>query len=157
MARESFESPAVAAAFAAFPDSMRSSLGVLRGAIFEVAAEIDGVGRLEETLKWGQPSYLTTRPKSGTTIRIGRFSRDTDECALFVHCQTTLVGTYRTLYSDILRFDGNRAIVFDADDSIFGDHGSSVSEGRADEKRVRMDALKHCIAMALTYHMNKKG
>ena len=32
----------------------------IRGLIFDVAKDhTDGVGRLEETLKWGEPSYLT--------------------------------------------------------------------------------------------------
>ena len=30
-----------------------------------------GVGEITETLRWGQPSYITSKPKSGTTIRTG--------------------------------------------------------------------------------------
>jgi hypothetical protein len=44
----------------------------LRMHILDAASETEGVGELEETLKWGQPSYLTKKPKSGRTIRIGR-------------------------------------------------------------------------------------
>jgi hypothetical protein len=30
-----------------------------------------GVGALHETLKWGQPAYLTPETRSGTTLRLG--------------------------------------------------------------------------------------
>jgi len=42
----------------------------LRRLIFETAAELEDVGLLEETLKSGQPSYLASPTKSGTTIRV---------------------------------------------------------------------------------------
>ena len=38
--------------------------------ILELAASIEGVGEIEEALKWGEPSYLTSKTKSGGRIRI---------------------------------------------------------------------------------------
>jgi len=38
--------------------------------IFDVAKKTPGVGKLEEDLRWGQPSYLTLETGSGSTIRI---------------------------------------------------------------------------------------
>ena len=89
-----------------------------------------------EALRWGQPSYLTVNPKSGSTIRIdhlppGRY-------ALFVHCQTNLVATFRELYPTELTYGGNRSILLDA----------------ADEPPQAI--LRHCIALALTYHTRKR-
>ena len=52
----------------------------LRQRIFAVA-EAEGVGSLDETLKWGEPAYLT-RPRRGTTIRLG--SNSSDHAALYV-------------------------------------------------------------------------
>ena len=42
----------------------------LRQLIFDVAAKTKDVGQLEETLKWGEPAYLTSESKSGSLIRI---------------------------------------------------------------------------------------
>lgn len=62
-----FADPAVAAVFAAYPAGMRKRLLALRALVLDVAAKTEGVGPLTETLKWGQPSYLTDETKSGTT------------------------------------------------------------------------------------------
>ena len=134
MKEPAFSNPAVEAVFAAYPRSLRAPLLDLRRMIFSVAAETDGVGTLVETLKWGQPSYLTERPKSGSTIRIDAVKGRTDRYALYVHCQTTLIPTYRELYPDDFTFEGKRALIFSTED------------------KVPQDALKHCIALALTYH-----
>jgi len=65
-----FANADVAAVFRAYPAPLRARLLALRRLIFDTAAETDGVGPLDETLKWGQPSYLTAASRSGTTIRI---------------------------------------------------------------------------------------
>jgi hypothetical protein len=135
-----FADPAVAAVFAGYPKRTKAKLLELRRLILETAAKTQGVGALKETLKWGQPSYLTPETRSGSTIRIDRVKPeagdDTERCALYVHCQTTLVSTFRQLYRDQLTFGGNRSILLDA--------------GRPLPKA----ALRHCIALALTYHRN---
>lgn len=109
----------------------------LRQLIFETAAGIDGVGLLEETLKWKQPSYLTTASGSGSTIRIDRI-KNTDQCALYFNCQTNLVETFRSLYPRDLSYGGNRSINLPAN---------------ADFPEV---AIRHCIGLALTYHHSKR-
>jgi len=136
MSTPPFTDPAVEAIFQAYPSAVRKRLLALRRLILDTAATTAGIGRIEETLKWGQPSYLTTRPKSGSTIRIdhmppGRY-------ALFVHCQTNLVATYRELYPTELAYGGNRSILLDA---------------RRDPPEA---ILRHCIALALTYHSRKR-
>ena len=60
---------AVAAVFGAYPAAIQSKLRRLRRIILDTAAKMDGVGPVEETLKWGQPAYLA---KGGSTIRIDR-------------------------------------------------------------------------------------
>ena len=57
----------VAAAFAAYPPKTKARLKRLRRLILDVAAATQGVGPLEETLRWGQPSYLTAQSGSGST------------------------------------------------------------------------------------------
>lgn len=52
-----FESAAVAAAFEAYPAKVRQKLLFLRTLIFDTAARTDGVGAIEEVLRWGVPAY----------------------------------------------------------------------------------------------------
>ena len=116
---------------------MKSKLMDLRQLIFDTACETDGVGKLEEALKWGQASYLTVQSRSGTTIRIDKIKSNSEQYGLFVHCQTSLIETYRSLYGDRLNFEGNRCVRFHLSDEP------------------PKDVLRHCIALALTYHVNK--
>ena len=135
MAAPGFQSEAVRAKFADYPDLVRAALIELRSHIFAVAAETGGVGPLEETLKWNEPAYLTRQSKSGTTIRINARKTSAQDIGLFVHCQTDLLDRYRTLYADRLRFEGSRAILFDCSEPL------------------PVEPVRHCIAMALTYHL----
>ena len=128
---------AVKAAFAACPGPVKSKLLGLRRLIFDTAAATEGVGALEEILKWGQPSYLTAESKSGSTIRIDQVKAEAGQYAVYFHCQTDLVATFRELYPE-LRYAGNRAILLNA--------GEKVPEA----------ALRHCVALALTYHARKR-
>jgi uncharacterized protein DUF1801 len=136
--QSAFADPAVEAVFSAYPKDLRTKLLALRRLILQTAAVTEGVGELQETLKWGQPSYLTADTRSGSTIRIDRVKADTSQYAMYVHCQTDLVATFRELYPKEFTFGGNRSIIFDADDDI------------------PEPALRHCVALALTYHMNKR-
>ena len=65
-----FEHAGVAQAFEAYPPNIREKLLILRELIFETAASIEGVGKLEETLKWAEPAYVTSQSKSGSAVRI---------------------------------------------------------------------------------------
>jgi hypothetical protein len=129
---------AVEAVFRAYPKPLKAKLLALRRLILDTARGTEGVGRLEETLKWGQPSYLTAETKSGSTIRIDRVKSAGSQYAMYFHCQTDLVATFRELYPDDLRFGGNRSILLDATEAL------------------PEPALRHCVALALTYHLNKR-
>lgn len=141
-----FANAEIADRFAAYPETVRQRLLELRTLIFATAARTPGVGKLVETLKWGQPAYVTTGPRSGTTIRIDLHSADggtsnpaaTEQYALYVHCQTDLIARFRDQYEDLLRFEGNRAIVFDA------------------QAQVPTAALERFVAAALRYHVDKR-
>lgn len=105
----------------------------LRSLIYQTAAELPAIGDLEEALRWGQPAYLTSQTKTGTTIRLG--VPKSGGFALFVHCQTRLLEEFRSIYGAEFRFDGNRAVLF---------------AHRADIKPTHLRSL---IANALTYHL----
>ena len=127
--------PEVAAIFASHPPHLQERLLALRALILKTAQATPGVGRIEETLKWGQISYLTPDSKSGTTVRI---DADGEGTAIFVNCQTDLVQRYRALYPDAFGYAGERAVLLAVDKPI-------------DEV-----ALEHCVALALTYHLAKR-
>jgi len=133
-----FEADSVADVFDAYQGKARQKLLSLRGLIFQMAAKTDGVGELQETLKWGQPSYLTPETKSGTTIRIDAIKDDPDHVAVYFHCQTNLIPTFRDIYGDKLTFEGNRALIIDV------------------HKKLPEKEVQHCVASALTYHLAKK-
>ncbi|MGF6310321.1 hypothetical protein ABIB82_004425 [Bradyrhizobium sp. i1.8.4] len=125
------------ALFDAYPAPVKAKLLALRRLIFDTAKATKGVGALEETLKWGQPSYLTPETGSGSTVRIDQAKPAADQVAIYFHCQTNLVETFRELYPE-LRYSGNRAILLDV-------------TGKLPEP-----ALRHCVALALTYHLKKR-
>lgn len=108
-----FEDPAVEAVFAAYPEPEQKNLLLIRDRIFRIAKKTAGVGRLLETLKWGQPAYLTPETKSGSTIRLGL--PKTGGYAVFVHCQTTILSDFKQVFPDDFAYDGNRAVHFDVD------------------------------------------
>ncbi|MCB0182113.1 MAG: DUF1801 domain-containing protein [Anaerolineae bacterium] len=133
------ENADVAAVFEQYPARMRDKLLFLRRLIIETAATTEGVGELEETLKWGEPSYLTPQTKSGSTVRIDWKKKKEDEYAMYFKCTTTLVESFREKYPTEFKYGGNRSIIFNEDDDV------------------PVEALKDCIAMALTYHLRKKS
>jgi hypothetical protein len=137
LAHTPFTSSDVAAVFDSFPEVLSSSLMHLRQTIFEVAAEAE-IGGLIETLKWGEPAYLSSTPRTGTTVRINAVKGTQGAYALYVPCQTTLIETFKRHYPYELSFEGNRAIMFDV------------------AAPPPIGPLKHCIALALTYHRRAK-
>ncbi len=136
--KESFENSEVAVVFESYPKEVKAKLMFLRQLIFDVASETEGVGELEEALKWGQPSYLTTKSKSGSLIRIDQVKSEERKYAIYFHCQTTLVERFREIYRNEFKYEGNRGIIFNENDEI------PVKE------------LRHCISLCLTYFLNKK-
>ncbi len=135
---EPFQHPDVENTFLSYPETLRKKLLHMRELIFRTAVCMEGVGEIKETLKWGQPSYLTPVTRSGTTIRIDQLRYDPRQYGMFVHCQTSLLATYQALYGDTLNYEGKRCITF------------SVDDDPSDE------ILQHCIALALTYHLCKR-
>lgn len=117
MGEYQIESLEVAAVYQAVPPQVRQKLLQLRQMIFDIAQDTDTVGKIDETLKWGVPSYLTHHPKSGTTIRL-QWAPATKRYGIFVHCQTSLISDFKQEFSTDLAFDKNRGIVFD-EDSLF--------------------------------------
>lgn len=137
MKEHKFKNPLVAEKFDAYPPKFKKKLLFLRQLIFDTAAKTPGVGKLEETLKWGEPSYLASRSKSGTTVRIDWKPSKPTQYAIYFSCKTTLVENFKNLYGDVFKFEGNRSIFFTEEDNL------------------PVEKLSHCIEMALTYHKKR--
>lgn len=125
--------PEIENAFAEFESGPRASLTAMRQLIFEVGAELDEVSSIEESLKWGQPSYAP-KPKTGTPIRLGVTKDGTP--TLFVHCQTTLVSDLEANNPHDLRTIDNRAVVLP---------GGAVADN---------GGLRGFVKAALKYHLS---
>lgn len=136
-AETSVDVPAeVAAVFDACDEPARTALLTMRDLILRTAAETDGVGAITETLKWGQPAYLTSQTRSGTTIRLSPTKpEEVHDVAMYFICHTNLVERFEGLFGDTFTYDGGRALVFSS--------GDVLPEAE----------LRACIEMAQTYHL----
>ncbi len=127
--------PEVEMVFDNYPDKVRKKMLRLRQLILETATELDDITTLEETLKWGEPSYIT---KYGSTLRMDWKSNKPDQYAMYFKCTSRLVETFKIVFMDKFVYEGNRAIVFKMDDQI------------------PKNELKKCIRAALSYHKVKQ-
>jgi hypothetical protein len=119
----------VKAKLESYPRDIRPALLRIRKLILDVARE-DNVGEIIETLKWGEPSYFT---KQGCAVRFDWKPKKPDQYAIYFNCRTSLVETFKEIYGDLFKYEGNRAIVFELYEKI-------------SEKQ-----LKHCVSMSLRY------
>lgn len=133
-----FSNAVVKAKFDTYPRVVRERLMVLRELIFDVAREHQEIGVLEETLKWGEPSYIPSRSKSGSMVRIDWKKSTPDQYYMYFLCTTSLVQQIRYLYGDLFVYSGKRALIFKLNDVL------SLSE------------LRECVRMALLYNFSKK-
>lgn len=120
--------------FQTYPEEIRAKLNYLRSLIIETATENEAVEEIEETLKWGEPSYLV---KKGSTIRIDWKPKTPDQYAMYFKCTSKLVPTFRKIYGGLFAYEKNRAILFNINEDV------------------PKKELKACIELALTYHSIK--
>ena len=128
----------VISAFGALPAPIGKRLLQVRDLIFATAAAHDNVGRLTETLKWGEPAYLTDETGSGSTIRLGRL-KDSDHAAILFNCKTTLVDTFRERFPNAFEYCQTRALLL----PVTG--------------KLPKQELSVCLSLALTYHLDRRG
>ncbi len=112
-----------------YPEDIKLLILQLRKIVFSVAEDLN-LGKIDEALKWGEPSYQV---KSGSPVRMDWKPKNPNQYFLFFHCQTKLVDTFRELYPEILELDGNRAIVLGVN------------------KAIPQKVIRHCIELAMTY------
>lgn len=127
--------PRVNEVFANYPDSVRDKLQHLRELVIETAEETEGVSVLEETLKWGEPSFVT---KNGSTLRMDWKEKTPDQYAMYFQCTSRLVDTFKLVFDHKFQYEGKRAIVF-----------------QLNQKIPELE-LKECIKASLIYHNVKE-
>ena len=126
--------PEVAMVFANYPATVRSQMLALRALVIATAEEIEGLTLLEETLKWGEPSFVT---KHGSTLRMDWKAKSPDQYALYFKCTSKLVATFQLVFGATFQYEGKRALVFSLPQSL------------------PIPEVKACIKAALTYHKVK--
>lgn len=107
----------------------------LRDLVIETAKDLEELDEIHETLKWGEPSFVT---KIGSTLRMDWKAKRPDHCVLYFQCTSRLVDSFRLIFGDRLTFEGNRAILLPLEEDI------PKSE------------LVACIRASLCYHKVKK-
>ena len=127
--------PKVREVFNRYPKEVRPRIEYLRKLIIDTAEEIKDIHKLEETLKWGEPSYLVKR---GSTLRIDWKEKNADQYAMYFQCSSKLVPTFKLVYKHLFDFENNRAIIFQLNDEI-----PEIE-------------LKKCIEVTLRYHTVKQ-
>lgn len=106
----------------------------LRELVYEAASEISLINSIEETLRWGKPSYIT---KIGSTLRMDWKEKTSNQYALYFKCTSKLVPTFKNVFGGRFQYEGTRAIIFKLDEEI------------------PKEEVKLCIKTALSYHKIK--
>lgn len=117
-----------------YPNAVRIRLLHLRKLIHEVADQEESITALEETLKWGEPSFLV---KKGSTLRMDWKEKNPEHYAMYFKCTSKLVETFKKVYGTLFTYETHRAISF------------SLTE------EVPEAELKECIKATLLYHTVK--
>ena len=126
--------PAVEDVFSNYPDFVRQKMLYLRHLVIETAKETGEVSAVEETLKWGEPAFLT---KNGSTLRMDWKPKAPNQYAIYFQCTSRLVDTFRLVFGQTFHYEGKRAIIFQMN------------------QKVPVDEIKACIKAALRYHKVK--
>lgn len=102
-----------------------------------IATETD-TAPLDDALKWGQYAWRPTRPRTGSTLRIGWCDKNPDKFMAYVDCKSSLADTMADLYPHIEN-DGSRAMAFDLNQPL------------------PQDALCHLATLTFTYHRKPRS
>jgi hypothetical protein len=116
--------------FSNYPENVREKMQYIRALVIKTAEE-EGIDELEETLKWGEPSFVT---KNGSTLRMDWKAKMPNQYAMYFQCTSRLVDTFRMVFDNRFQYEGNRAIVFQLN------------------QKIPEFELKECIKASLTYH-----
>ncbi|MEX0361516.1 DUF1801 domain-containing protein [Flagellimonas sp.] len=126
--------PEFEAKMESYPEVVKPKMQALRTLVLETARASETITRLGETLKWGEPSFVT---KQGSTLRMDWKPKTPNQYALYFQCTSKLVHTFRLVFANDFAFEGNRAILLPIDAAL------------------PTEELKACIQATLNYHKVK--
>jgi len=127
--------PEFEAKMESYPEVVKPKMQALRTLVLETARASEAITRLGETLKWGEPSFVTPQ---GSTLRMDWKPKNPNHYALYFQCTSKLVHTFRLVFANTFTYEGNRAIILPL------------------ETDLPTDELKACILTTLTYHKVKQ-
>jgi hypothetical protein len=127
-------SPEFETKLTSYPDVVRDKMLHLRKLVEETAEEVSEITELEETLKWGEPSFLT---KDGSTLRMDWKEKTPDQYQMYFKCTSRLVETFKIVFGNQFDYEKSRAIIFKLD------------------QEVPTNEIKKCIKATLMYHKVK--
>ncbi|MDQ7009891.1 MAG: DUF1801 domain-containing protein [Candidatus Gracilibacteria bacterium] len=125
-----FEDETIKGIFDSYPTEVREKLLFIRELIFEVYDDTKLITTLTETLKWGEPSYVSD---VGSTVRITKVNGSNLQFGIYFNCKTTLISTFKEIFGNQFVYSGNRGLIFDISNEL------------------NRDNIKHCIYLSLTY------
>jgi len=82
--------------FPTYPEEVAILLHKIRELIYIVAKQ-ENIVDLTETLKWGEPSYVSN---VGSTIRFDWKAKSPKQYCLYFNCRTKLIETFEEVYGD---------------------------------------------------------
>ena len=107
--------PDVKEKFKKYLKHIKPKINHLRKLIIHVANSDELITEIEETLKWGEPSYLT---KNGSTLRIEWKAKNPTRYAMYFKCTNKLVSTVIKVFGDLFKYENTGAILFNLDGKI---------------------------------------
>jgi len=131
------ENASVEQAYLAMPEPFQAPALQLRQLIMTTAGQLEATGGIQETLKWGQPSYVPLKARVGSPVRVA--VHDEKHLGLYFNCNTTLVETFRSLFDTDLQYSKNRAVLFDITQPL------------------PQELIGQCVRMALYYHRERRS
>ena len=104
----------VEAKILSYPAEVSDKLMQIRQLINIVAKE-NNITDLQETFKWGQPSYIC---KTGSTLRIDYAINSNKPIAIYLNCKTRLGEVIKEVYGDFFIYESNRTILFSSKEAL---------------------------------------
>ncbi len=101
--------PAFEAKMLSYPARVRPKMQYLRELVQETAKQIPDIQVLDETLKWGEPSFVS---KIGSTLRMDWKEKSPNQYQLYFNCSSRLVETFKMVFNELFEYEKNRAIIF---------------------------------------------
>ena len=135
MSYTKFQDTSIKDKYFSYPLNAKKILLEVRELIFVTANKTKGVGKIQECLKWNEPSFVTFETKSGSTFRIDWKAKDPENIHFYVNCQTKLISIYKEIYQNDFEFEGNRCVKLPIN------------------KRIPKRKLSKMIEIALTYNL----